>query len=298
MSAGLIVEEKSKTTWEAFTQKNILDKLSMTSTYFGLPQQSEKLDIANPYLEETKLPYKEVTNIAPAGSMYSNIVDMTVWIQSFMQNKWPNQEDFFKPRIPLINGPEGNLNYAYGLCWMTNRMIPNITWNFHGGNIDGFSTLVLFSHELNLGIVIMINQDGSSLPDQIVTDLLLAAIKEKTISADNTHNKNFDKALYNIKFFNTDQRLSLINKTNKELESIETFHHPGYGDLTISLKDGDLYAKYYSGIWKLKTYDNHDFNFLGEGKISIPFKLDSDFVEVPFEPQVSNIHFRHMSGNN
>ena len=293
MTAGLIVEEKTNLSWENFTQKNILDVLNMKSTYFGVPQMSPSLDLATPYYLEEKLDRKDISQVGPAGSIYSNAEDMTKWIQSFLQKKWPGQEDFFKARIPLINGNEGSLDYAYGLTWMINTENKKYSWYFHNGNIDGFSTMVLFSKELNLGIVVMVNQDSSSLPNDLITDVLLASLKEQetnkspnSIAINSAHSK-----MKNISLFNSEKSYLHLKSSQLFGENKKNLHHPGYGDISISEKDGDIFVTYYSAKWKLKTYDKDSFNYLGTGIFDIPFKLDNDSIEVPFEPQVSNIHF-------
>lgn len=287
MTAGLVVEEKSKMSWEEFTRKNILNVLQMNSTFFGVPQILSMTDIATPYADEQRLEHKDLSQIGPAGSMYSNSEDMTKWIQSFMQKRWLGQDDFFKPRIPLIEGEQGSLDYAYGLAWMLNTMNKKYSWYFHGGNIDGFSTMVLFSKELDLGIVVMVNQDNSALPNDIVSDLIKAAIKEKNPIQD----KSFSPNNLNISFYNPESSLLSIKPKDLNFETSETFQHPGYGDISIISKNGEIFAKYYRGEWKLTAYDKDGYNYADEHRVAFPFKIENDFVEVPFEPQVSNIHF-------
>ena len=293
MTAGLIVEEKTNLSWEDFTQKNILDILNMKSTYFGIPKNNTNLDLATPYYLEEKLDHKDISQVGPAGSIYSNAEDMTKWIQSFLQKKWPGQEDFFKARIPLINGNEGSLDYAYGLTWMINTENKKYSWYFHNGAIDGFSTMVLFSKELNLGIVVMVNQDSSSLPNDLITDVLLASLKEQennkspnSIAINSAHSK-----IKNISLFNSEKNYLHLKSNNLIGDNTKTLHHPGYGEISILEKDGAYFVSYYDAKWELKTYDKDSFNYLGTGTFDIPFKLDNDSIEVPFEPQVSNIHF-------
>jgi CubicO group peptidase (beta-lactamase class C family) len=209
-TAGVLVEEKAKVSWEEFTQKNILDVLGMSSTFFGVPKVEAGVDLATPYSQSEKLEHRDLTNIGPAGSIYSNAEDMTKWVQSFMQKKWPNQEDFFHARIPLINGEKGTMDYSYGLCWMINTMNKQYSWYFHGGNIDGFSTLVLFSHDLDLGIVIMVNQNKSPLPDKMITDILLAAIKEKN----QVQEKSLVSDIAKISFYNPESLLPQLKMSN------------------------------------------------------------------------------------
>lgn len=287
MTAGIIVEEKSAMSWEDFTQKNILDKLQMNATRFGVPEDMEQLDIATPYNEEIKLKHRDIAEVGPAGSIYSNAEDMTKWIQSFMKNTWSNQDDFFKARIALPNGENSSMDYAYGLAWMINSMNKQYTWAFHGGNIDGFSTLVLFSPELDLGVITLINQDSSALPNDIITDLISAAIKEKGA----VHNKSFINISKKISFYNPESMLFSMNDKEVSVDKIETFHHPGYGDISLISKDGELFASYYSATWKLRSLVKDNFNYSGAGDFEIGFHIENDFVEVPFEEQVSNIHF-------
>lgn len=290
-TAGIIVEEKSGMSWESFTQKNILNPLGMTETFFGLSEIGDR-EIAVPYEKDLKLKLRDISNVGPAGSIYSNVKDMTKWVQSFMKKSWPGQDDLVTPRIPLVNGPEGSMNYAYALGWMkTAYPEKGLSWFFHGGNIDGFSTMVFFSHDLNIGTVVLINQNGSSVPDEIVTEIILDAIKKKT-----SREKSSFLAPMNLKIkplhLNVDSKLLAEQRMNMDEE--KSFNHPAYGEIFYGRSGDQEYISYYNYVWKLSDYNEGGFNKMGENQrfMGLPFLVKEEAIEAPFEPQVPLIKFQ------
>lgn len=290
-TAGIIVEEKSGMSWESFTQKNILNPLGMTETFFGLSRIVNR-EIAVPYEKDLQLKLRDISNVGPAGSIYSNIKDMTKWVQSFMKRSWPGQEDLMHPRIPLIDGPQGSMNYAYALGWMrTAYPEKNVSWLFHGGNIDGFSTMVFFSHELNVGAVVLINQNGSNVPDAVVTEIILDAVRRKT----STEKSGFlNSGNFKVKPLNLNIDSILLPEQRMEMDEVKGFSHPGYGEIFYGKKGDQEYIRYYNYIWKLSDFNEGGFNKVGENQrfMGFPFLVKEESIEAPFEPQVPLIKFQ------
>lgn len=291
-AAGHIIEEKTKTTYEQFIQTHILNKLGMTSTYLTVPPINERelLDLAEPYYGSIKAEHRDIAEMAPAGSLYSNAVDMTKWIQSYLKNEWSGQEDLFEARIPIDN-ENPDLNYGYGLCWMANTMRSDVKWFFHDGAIDGFTTVVLFSPELNFGMVAFINQNGSSLPGELASALLKYKLSKLPV------NKSFAQPF--IKLQNIDAKPLLMNKNKLKAFHGEIFENPGYGIMTKYEKEGSTYLNYYGSEWKLSKIEDELFNFitqltLGKDVFDFPFKIDENTINAPFEMKAGLIEFQKM----
>lgn len=289
MSAGLAVENLSGKNWEIFTKENILNVLGMTSTKFGLPENREGLDLATPYAGEEKLEHKIIESIGPAGDIYSNGDDMTKWIQSYLQKKWANQDKLLGIKSLMALDKQGTTDprYGYGLGWMVNEFNPNAKLYFHGGNIDGFSTEVLFSNDLDLGIVIFINQDGSPVPDQIISDVVVAKLKELKTG----QNKSLLRELKLLpKNFRDLEVLGGGDLSNSATSKIQ-YTHPAYGEIKIAQDKDQTIIDYYGYKWILGESDKPEFKYKGTGLFDIYLNWKNDILEIPFEPQVHPIRF-------
>lgn len=290
LTAGKVIEEVSGDSYENYIQKNILDTLVMKETFLNIPTNYSNL--AQPYYKNTRTEHADISDIAPAGSIYSSASDMTKWIQSFMNKEWEGQADFFKTRIGLDN-KSPDLKYGYGLGWMINSVNPKASWAFHGGNIFGFSAFVLFSQELDLGMVVLVNQDSDNLGNLLAAELIKYELSKVPVEKSYTKKKPF------IKFENLDSSLK-INKATFELSDrseFKTFENPGYGIMKTYKQGGVLFAEYYGNIWELKNIEDDTFNFVtnltvGGDRFEFPFKIDEEKILAPFQDGVPFIDFK------
>ena len=144
--------------------------------------------------KETKLlPTRELAAISPAGSINSTSNDMAKWLK-FILNKGEiggkrlvSEKGFAEWTSPQQNiSPDGKFAYAMGWFvqnWNGKKVIQ------HGGNIDGFNSMVALLPEENLGFVMLTNVSASSLGNElmpIIWDGILSEAKpeNQTASAD------------------------------------------------------------------------------------------------------------------
>lgn len=191
VALGMLVETVSGMTWEQFIQKNILDPLGMERTIFYHDAFLEEENHAEPYARvlptDTKgyerIPcfFSDAEDMAagigapfgPAGSMMSTLNDMVKWVKLLMNGgkvgdtqliSEESMEQLTKPQMllsaPLIYPfPEQDF-FSYAMGWFTetyrgHKMVE------HGGNIDGFSTLVTMIPDENLAVIAFSNFDNS-----------------------------------------------------------------------------------------------------------------------------------------
>ncbi len=88
--AGLAMEKINNKTWEDLCKDNILGPLKMSHTNFSIEETKKQSNIAFPYMEKQsnlkKVPLRNISLIGPAGSMNSNIDDMTHWLELQLSN--------------------------------------------------------------------------------------------------------------------------------------------------------------------------------------------------------------------
>ena len=168
-AAGEVVGRANKTTWEAYIAERFFKPLGMKSSDMSVKQMVKAADHATGYSLEDKKTKKamlrDVTNIAPAGAINSNVKDMSQWARLmlgggvFESKRLVSEKGFAEIVKKQISAFGDN---GYGLGWGLTE------WNghqvvSHGGGIDGFNSLVALMPDQKLGIIILTNVSGSAL---------------------------------------------------------------------------------------------------------------------------------------
>lgn len=175
-AAGEIVANVQKTPWESFVPARILKPLGMNNTSMSIEDMQKAKDhsLGFSYNFDTKateqLPFREITQVAPAGSINSSARDMAEWLRFVMNGgtvkgkrlvSEKGYEEWLKPQMKIA----GTMSYGFG--WFLQD------WNGlkvvqHGGNIDGFNSMVAMIPEKKLGFVMLTNVSASSLGGELM----------------------------------------------------------------------------------------------------------------------------------
>ncbi len=178
-TAGEVVAVAQKQPWEKFVPERIFKPLGMTNSNMSIKEMEKASDRSLGYSynfdtkETQKLPYRDIDQVAPAGSINSSANDMAKWLR-FVLNRGATPdgkrlvsekgyEDWLKPHMKM--NPAGTANY--GLGWMIMKW-NGLTVVQHGGNIDGFNALVAMIPEKKLGFVMLTNVSGSPLGNELM----------------------------------------------------------------------------------------------------------------------------------
>jgi CubicO group peptidase (beta-lactamase class C family) len=174
MAAGYLIEQISSSSWEDFVKTNIIIPLEMTSTNFSVEESQKSQDYSLPYGEQNfklkQLPFRPLKAMGPAGSINSNVIDMSNWIimqlnlGKFNDKQIVSQSSLMQTQTPTMVEPStitDEIFYStYGLGWMITSYRGHLRV-MHGGNIDGFSADVSLFPKDSLGIVILTNMNGT-----------------------------------------------------------------------------------------------------------------------------------------
>jgi CubicO group peptidase (beta-lactamase class C family) len=192
-AAGEIVSKVQNLPFEKFVAQEIFKPLGMNDSNLSIKDMRRAKDYSLGYdynfdTKETKLlPMRDVDGIAPAGSINSTARDMTNWLR-FILNKGEvggkrlvsekSFDEWLKPQMKIAG------KAAYGLGWFLQD------WNGlkvvqHGGNIDGFNSMVAMIPEKRLGFVMLTNVTGSSLGGE-----LMPIVWENILGNPNQQNQN------------------------------------------------------------------------------------------------------------
>ncbi|WP_128544680.1 serine hydrolase [Larkinella soli] len=177
VTAGEVLAKVTGQPWEQYVERQILKPLGMTNTYMLTSGVADRPNVARPYTTSfgplNRIPYDNVDNLGPAGSMVSCVKDLTKWLLMQLDSGRYEGKRIL-PWSVIQKTRDGNIlvnsrasrRYpthfaAYGLgVFMTDYNGKQVYW--HTGGAFGFVTNTCFVPEAGLGISILTNQDNQS----------------------------------------------------------------------------------------------------------------------------------------
>lgn len=316
MTAGYLAGHVAGTTWEELIRKSIFEPLGMSSSNFSVTEMQKSADYSLPYQVVNDvvvdMPFRNIDAIGPAGSINSNIEDMTKYVMMHLAKgkgvvSATNEIQMMTPQMAIAApSPDKELgDLAYGMGFFVTSYRGH-KFVHHGGNIDGFSALVAFLPQDNIGLVILTNQNGSPLPAAVaynVWDRLLGFDQ-----IDWTARVKQQRALTKASEQDAKQKGYTIQRTgthpSHELtEYAGEYEHPGYGIVKIEYVNPGLKIDYHGlgGALTHFHYDvfevaKHDGNPFSEEKVTFHTNLagEIDSLGIPFESTLKDIAFAKL----
>lgn len=191
LAAGEVVARVAGTSWDDFIRERIFVPLEMNSSSTTTRALMGRQNVAQPTAlvggEPRSLPWRNIDNIGPAGSINSTARDMTSWLRlhlgkgSFRGTRILSErvaEELRTPQIILPTSRMGSMEaikqagaatnfFTYALGWVVfDYRGRRVMW--HGGNIDGMAAVVAMMPDEGLGLVVLTNLDSNTLRDAIM----------------------------------------------------------------------------------------------------------------------------------
>lgn len=194
MLQGLIVEKITGKSWEANVTEQFFRPLGMSASDLSIESMEKSDDAAFGYrlVKDSiieKADYYHIKAMSPAGSINSSVNDMAKWVITWINGgKFEGKEiipaSYISEAISSQMVASGGLpskehpdlflnNYGFGWGMSSYRGHYRVE---HGGAIDGFSALTSFFPTDSIGIIVLVNQDGSAIPSivrNLVADRML-----------------------------------------------------------------------------------------------------------------------------
>ena len=303
LTAGEIIPKVSGKPWEVYVYDSIVLPLGMKNTHMltsGMPQRP---NVSKPYSTSFtgdlhELPYDQVDNLGPAGSMVSNVKDMARWLQLQLDSgryegkrilPWPVIRTTRDMATVISSRKSGSLptHYTgYGLgVFMTDYNGKQVFW--HTGGAFGFVTNTCFVPEENLGITILTNNDNQNffeaLRYQILDSYLGVPYVNRSLQQLPGHIKETEEAVKNLAAMQA--RVKGTAPEQPITAYTGSYVNDVYGNINITSMGDELLIKFNShnnltaymrymdnGEWML-VYSNPAF-----GVFPVKFRIENNKV--------------------
>lgn len=314
VAAGHTVGEVSGTSWENVVQEKILDPLGMSSTFFSVEDSQTQPDYALPYrkVDESVVPgtFRNVDAIAPAGSITSSLEDMIRWVRLHLKDSTLTDKPVISvAQLDKMHSAQVVIQEsskhpeltpaAYGMGWFVYYYRGHKVVQ-HGGNLEGFTSLVYMLPDDNLGMVFLTNMDKSKLPSLLslyASDFMLSLpeidwydrLDKKEKEEEEKEKKKEEK-----------EPVSGTAPHHPWNDYAGTFEHPAYGKLVVEVESDTSLTTHYNSItyqithWHYDVFRGFDHDY--DDKKFFNYRTNNDgeieTVEINFEPSTGPIVFK------
>jgi len=180
LEAGTILGAASGTSWDDVIQHRILDPLGMRSTTLTIRGLDQRRNVSSPHRTTHgvvhAIPWDNIDNVAPAGAVNSNVIDMAQWVRLQLRHgKFGDTtlitaaalDETHKLQTPIPVGPPSPDSpvfhfVGYGMGWAVHDYAGHVALE-HTGGIDGFRAQVGLLPDDDFGVVILSNDETSPI---------------------------------------------------------------------------------------------------------------------------------------
>jgi CubicO group peptidase (beta-lactamase class C family) len=235
--------------------------------------------------------WRNLDNIAPAGSVNSSARDMACWLTmqinggTYQGQRIVDErqlKETHSPQMVIQDGaqsrelnPETSMN-VYGLAWRL-QDYRGTHMVSHGGAIDGFRAQVAFLPKEKLGVVVLTNLGGNNLPEALRFALFdqLLGLPEKDWKGLYLAASAKSEAEAKKRIADREAKRFKDTKPSRDLAVYAArYENPAYGALDITLNQGALHAAW--GNTRLKLEHFHFDTF--QGPPSSPGGMPAELV--------------------
>jgi CubicO group peptidase (beta-lactamase class C family) len=258
--AGEVVKRASGISWDDFVETRILQPIGMNKSACSFDRLKDKSDVIDAHAEvegKVQVIARSVSKVDhSAGGINSNISDLCKWVSLLLnQGKYgPDlkslysaqiQKEIWSPQTIITSGDPGYYNthfksYGFGFFIEDVKGLKQLS---HTGGLEGMVTQITIIPELQLGIIVLTNQEEGDAFTSItntIKDGYLGLPRKDWVTellADRNSDRAHDKTI-------TDPIWSEIKKSQANPPKIDfdiysgTYRDPWLGEVFVSLKNG------------------------------------------------------------
>jgi CubicO group peptidase (beta-lactamase class C family) len=318
LTAGYLSEVVSGQSWEDNVRTRLFAPLGMKRANFAVEQSQQDADFAQPYDQEKdgknkQIPFRSITNVGPAGSINASVNELAAWMQMHLnhgkyQGKQvlaPASVDFVHTPRMVLGAPQTKpevvpVGYAPG--WFVDVYRGHLRVH-HGGNIDGFSAMVMLVPGSDLGIAVLTNLNHTGTPDLIARRALdrLLNLEQRDWSGEALKRYKENKASEEQASDKKKEAHHTNTKPSHALAAyVGEYEHPGYGSLQVTQTNGKLNFVYSGVTTPLEHWHYDVFNaqkaaddIFEDEKLQFGMGIDGEInnVQISLETAVKPIVF-------
>lgn len=275
LAQGVIAERITKKSWEDNIKERFFKPLGMTRSNLSIAELEKSDNAAFGYeLKKdsiiSKMDYYKIAGMSPAGSINSSVNEMSKWLITWI-NKGKFRDEEILPEAYITEAMSSQMvinaglpdkefpdmfmaNYGYG--WMMSSYRGHYRVE-HGGAIDGFTASTAFFPSDKIGIVVLVNQNGSAVPG-----IVRNTIADRVLKTDKTdwlkrYRDRQEKAKESKPEEKDDTKSGKVKNTKPShvaQEYIGKYAHSGYGEFDVSVENDSLFANFTLKKLYLKHY--------------------------------------------
>jgi CubicO group peptidase (beta-lactamase class C family) len=316
MTAGYLVSSLTGNNWEEVVEQRIFRPLAMRRSVCSLSAASEIDDRALPYHHVghtlREMQHRPLDHSGPAGGIYSTITDLIPWLLLHLNHgrsssaiiSAENLREMHTPQVvtPSPAFPPELSHVCYGLGWNI-LAFHGHTMLRHGGEGNGFCSMIALLPQHSLGVAVLTNVDSSWFP-LVVTYTVCEQILGLEPTLWSQRLKDWVATSQTTSTVQTVVTRGQEHRTllSRALEAyIGTFEHPAYGIINVSQHDDQLRATFHAlPMTLLPVHDDvFDLSFQGwdePRKATFEIGCDGNMsrLYIPMEPAVRPITFTHV----
>nr|WP_321228463.1 serine hydrolase [uncultured Psychroserpens sp.] len=289
LTQGVIAERITGKSWEDNLKEHFFTPLEMTRTNATIAEMKSASNASYGYEVKDdiikKMDYYDIAGMSPAGSINSSVNDMSKWLMTWINdgkykgeeiipesyiNEAMSSQMVVGANIPDDKFPDIHFaNYGYGWFLQSYKGHYRVE---HGGNIDGFSANVAFFPSDNIGIVVLANQNGSSVPTLVRNTIADRMIGEEQTDWIGRYEENIEKGKKAQEEVEENSETSYVKNTKPShinLDYTGSYSNEGYGKFEIYVENDSLFSKLNDDKTYLHHYhyDVYEIIDVSEGKV-------------------------------
>ena len=319
MTAGYLTERISGADWNDLIDDRIFTPLGMDRSNTSVRESPGSGDYSFAYILSegalTRVPFRQIDEIGPAGSINSNVTEMLAYIQAhidggiFEGHRLLSEETsqrMQQPQFAMPGDPEfpelGQASYGLGLRVSSYRGHKMVA---HGGGIDGFISSMSWLPRERMGVIVLSNRSGDMNP---VPTMVAYNVYDRLLGLDEVdwNDRNLKlraEQLERAAGTGEEQEAKRVKDTrpSHDLAAYEgRYDHPGYGSMTVRTREGGLEIVYDDFQLEIEHFHYDIFRITSPPNIVpvtglVTFVTDAEGavarVAIPFEPNGADIVF-------
>jgi CubicO group peptidase (beta-lactamase class C family) len=301
-AAGAVIEAAGGQTWEQMLRARIFEPLGMRGSIATAATLAQQPNVARPHDiingELRAIDNAAVDAVAPAGSVWSSVQDMSKWMQMLLDGGTANGRVLLKPEtVAELFRPQAMVTAqafyptarltkphwtTYGLGWFQQDYRGRAV-DFHTGSIDGMVAIHGLIRDERLGVYVLANRDHTEVRHALMLDVF----DRYTGGSGRNWSAELLK-LYGDMQREADQRRQAeaarrVTGTSPSLaldRYAGTYSDPLFGEIVVSSDSGTLRLRYgtaYSGPLEHWHYDTFraTWDAAWRGTALVTFQLDA-----------------------